>query len=274
MRILSWNMAYWKPGQFNTVVNRRRQWALIGALRPDIALLQECRPPDIVDNGPGWMGEEYEIIGAIPHRWTACSAVLARRSLGPVALDRTALPVEERRWLEYLAGYVSTAWVTFEDRQIAVASVHAVAREVDDAAVTATDHGRIRRQALNRGWHNDLVVAALTPWVSDHRFIVGGDWNNAVLFDTIYPSGAEGGPGASTEFFASRATSGWHHALRKFHPDELRTYLDPGSAAYELDHIFTDADLHARLHTCEVFDERALAELSDHAPLIAEFITT
>ena len=112
MRVVSWNMAYWKPGGFNAVANRRRQWALIGALGPDIALLQECRPPDITDNGPAWLRSEYEVIGTIPARWTACSAVVARRSLGPVALDRTVLPTDERRWLDHLAGYVATAWVT------------------------------------------------------------------------------------------------------------------------------------------------------------------
>jgi exonuclease III len=264
-------MAYWKPGQFNTVANRRRQWALIGALTPDIALLQECRPTDLVLHGPGWMAAEYDIVGAIPHRWTACSVVLARRSLGLIELERSNLPVDEQRWLEYLAGYVTTAWVTLEDRQVAVASVHAIAKAVDSDAVTDVDHGRIRRQVLQRAWHNDLVVAALTPWIDAHPFIIGGDWNNAKLFDTIYPTGAEGGPGASTEFFAARSSSGWHHALRKFHRDEQRTYLDPGSAAYELDHIFTDTQLHERLRSCDVVNEAALAELSDHAPLIAEF---
>jgi hypothetical protein len=104
MRVLSWNMAYWKPGRFNNVTNRRRQWALIAALAPDIALLQECRPPDLASNAPVWMSDEYIVVGSIPHPWTACSAILARRALHPVALDRPTLPVEVRRWLEYLSG--------------------------------------------------------------------------------------------------------------------------------------------------------------------------
>ena len=143
MRVLSWNMAYWKPGRFNTVANRRRQWALIGALCPDIALLQECRPPDLAVHGAGWMADEYDIIGAIPHRWTACSTVLARRSLQPIALDRTSLPADERRWLDYLSGYVATAWMSAGGRPVTVASVHTVAREVDDDSVTPTDHERM-----------------------------------------------------------------------------------------------------------------------------------
>jgi exonuclease III len=166
---------------------------------------------------------------------------------------------------------VATASVTVANSEITVASVHAVAKEVNCPAVTDEDHQRIRRQVLTQAWHNDLAVAALSPWVSGRIFIVGGDWNNAKLFDTTYPSGAEGGPGASSEFFERLSATGWQHALRKFHPDEVRTYLDPASAAYELDHIFTDNELHARLHGCDVFDEATLTELSDHAPLVAEF---
>ena len=109
--------------------------------------------------------------------------------------------------------------------------------------------------------------------MAGNRFIVGGDWNNAVLFDTIYPPATADGPGPSTEFFARRAESGWHHALRRFHPEELRTYLEPGAAPYELDHIFTDAELHSELVACDVLDGPVLTGLSDHAPLLAEFKT-
>ena len=150
------------------------------------------------------------------------------------------LPDAERRWLAYLAGYIALATVRVDTCEFAVASVHAVARQVTDMAVTTPEHERIRRVALERAWHNDLAVAALVPWVTGRRFLVGGDWNNALLFDTVYPSGAEGGPGASTEFFELRKETGWFDAMRKFHDNEIRTYFDPSSAPYELDHVFTD----------------------------------
>lgn len=271
MRLVSWNLAYMKPGAFKTIDNRRRQWALLAALLPDVALLQECRPDDIAVNGPSWMANLYDVVGDLPDQWTACSAVLVRKSLHATALDRTGLPEAERRWLEYLSGYVATAVVSMDGRETTISSVHTIAKQVDDPSVTDADHERVRRRALDRAWHNDLAVAALTPWLEGRPFIVGGDWNNALLFDTTYPLGAEGGPMASAEFFANRSSSDWHHALRKFHPDEVRTYLDPASAPYELDHVFTDKSLHERLNACAVVDAPGLGELSDHAPLIAEF---
>lgn len=180
------------------------------------------------------------------------------------------LPEPERRWREYLSGYVAAAELTWGPERVRVASVHAIAQEVSDPAVTDGDHERIRRRAASRSWRNDLAAAALTPWVTGHRFIVGGDWNTAVLFDQTYPGGAEGGPGASAQFFDARAQQGWRHALRKFSDVEVRTYLDPASAPYELDHIFTDDQLHTRVSSCEVLAGPPAGELSDHAPLVAD----
>jgi hypothetical protein len=264
-------MAYMKPAAYKTIGNRRRQWSVLGALSPDVALLQECRPGDLLEHAPKWMADQYIAIGAIPSRWIACSTVLARRELRPVELDRDALPEAEQRWLAYLSGYVATALLVLDDQDLAVASVLAIANVVDDPVLSDAEHESIRRRTIGRAWHNDLAVAALGPWVSQRRFVVGGDWNSAVLFDTTYPSGAEGGPGASTEFFAARVGHGWHHALCKFSPLEVRTYLDPKSAPYELDHIFTDGDLHARLASCAVLNDIPIPELSDHGPLAAEF---
>jgi exonuclease III len=268
---VTWNLAYMKPGRYKTIANRRRQWALLAALEPDIALLQECRPDDLRINAPAWMEADYDVIGEIPPNWIACSAILARTTVEARPLDRTQLPEPEHGWLAQLSGYVATALAVVRETELAIASVHAIAREVDRSAATDEDHERIRRRSHPRAWHNDLAVAALTPWVRNQRFIVGGDWNTAVLFDSNYPAGAEGGPGASAEFFANRAAGGWHHALRKFCPTEVRTYLDPASGPYELDHIFTDPDFHARLTGCRVVDDAVISELSDHAPLVAEF---
>ena len=137
----------------------------------------------------------------------------------------------------------------------------------DDVAVTDEDHRRIWRPALRRAWYNDAAAAALLPITEGTRFIVGGDWNTALLFDATMPQTAP----ASAQFFAARETAGWHHALRKFSPVEVRTYLDPRSVGYELDHIFTDARLFDALTDCHVLTDSTFAGLSDHAPVVAEF---
>jgi endonuclease/exonuclease/phosphatase family metal-dependent hydrolase len=124
----------------------------------------------------------------------------------------------------------------------------------------------LRRRGCELACYCDLTAHALKPWVGD-RFIVSGDWNTARLFDEMYPGKW---PEAGPDFFAATASWGWSESLRKFHQHEIRTYLDPESAPYELDHLFTDDRLNAALTRCDVIEEPALRELSDHAPLIAE----
>jgi endonuclease/exonuclease/phosphatase family metal-dependent hydrolase len=58
--------------------------------------------------------------------------------------------------------------------------------------------------------------------------------------------------------------------MRKFHPEEVRAYLDPASAPHELDHIFVDRVTYEHLEDCRVIDSPVLAELSDHAPIATE----
>ena len=52
--------------------------------------------------------------------------------------------------------------------EFAVASVHAIAAVVTDATITA-EHELIGRQGRLTAWHNDVAVAALTPWVTGFR---------------------------------------------------------------------------------------------------------
>jgi hypothetical protein len=174
MRAISWNMAYWKPSTYKTVENRRRQWSLIAALAPDVALLQECRPADLAAHAPSWLANEYDIIGDIPAGWTACSAVLARRSLRPQRVEPESFSADSRRWVEYLSGYLAIATVEVDGQPLALASVHAIAKPVDHPVVTEADHFLVRRRDATRAWHNHLAVAALASWVQERSFLVGG----------------------------------------------------------------------------------------------------
>ena len=275
VRIVSWNLAFGKPGPYRSYSNRRRQWALLGALAPDIALLQECRPTDLETYAPAWMTDEYSVAGDLPPKWRLCATILVRKPHEVSLLDRSLVGDDEHRWLEHLSGCVAAATVTIEDCVVHVASVHALAgRTAVSEAVTQLDHERIRRSGLDRAINNDLAVAALEPWVEGRRFIVGGDWNDSPLFDSNYPKGAYGVAGASTEFFERRRAAGWFDAMREFNTEDVRTYLDPKSAPYELDHVFTDAETRTRLRTCEVLNSPAFVGLSDHAPVMVEFAGT
>lgn len=260
MRVVSWNLAYMKPAKFKEVENRRRQWEFLGALQPDIAMLQECRPEDLTNLAPLEMKNEYKVLGKIPLHWSACSALLLRSDFIAEHLTPSS------PWLEYLSGYLCLVSFNIYRRKILIASVHTPAKEVNDPLVSQDDHTKIKRPSLDRAWHNDLAAAALADKsVGFDGFIISGDWNTARLFDKTM------GGTACAEFFAMRANNGWCESLRKFYADEVQTYCDPKNKPYELDHMFTDSALYEKLVSCEVMRCEMIDNLSDHVPIVANF---
>jgi exonuclease III len=265
VRVVTWNLGYWTPGKFNSIANRQRQWRFLLRLAPDLMLLQECRPEDLatVDGAA-----PYEVVGAIPKRWTACSAVVAKRDLDPLAAERPG------PWFEFLSGYVALSTIATEIGRLLVASVHTPARVVEDPCLTDADHATLRRPGVGHAWHNDLAFAAIAALQKEAGFIVGGDWNTARLFDTVHPEGTADGAMAGGEFFTRAASHGWVETMRQKWPDEVQTYLKTGVAAYELDHVFTDAALAKQFEDCKVvldIDGTPAANVSDHAPVVTDF---
>lgn len=262
LRVVSWNLGYWTPGAgYKTIVNRTRQWEWLASLDPDLVLVQECRPEDVVSKLPAEASDRYVVIGEIPRGWTACSAVVARRDLDP-------RPVAcEGKLRAILSGYLALAAVTLPDGMTALAaSVHTPARQVEAGLLDAGEFYHLCRPELGEVWHNDVAVGVLDPLAAQFgAFIVGGDWNTCRAFDR-YP---EFGEPSCEAWFADRAEAGWCEALRKFSAEEQRTYLKPGTRPFELDHVFTDRTTHESLSLCRV--ETLPEGLSDHAPIIAEY---
>jgi exonuclease III len=264
MRVVTWNLGYWTPGPYNAVANREKQWQFLLGLNADVICVQECRPQDLQDHTSS---ADYKMVGSIPDRWTACSAVVARTELSPMPVPRTGA------LLEALSGYVAVASVSTAKGTYVIASVQAPARPVEDALLSDGDHLQLRRKGGKRALYNDLAFAALDTLPKEDGFIFAGDWNTARLFDKVYAGVAEDGA-SSTEFFTRAAERGWMESLRTRYPDEVRTFLKPGTAAYQDDHVFTDAGTHERLVSSEVLytlDGWNAVDLSDHAPITVDF---
>ena len=113
-----------------------------------------------------------------------------------------------------------------------------------------------------------FVAEGLRSWV-DSSFIVGGGWNKARLFDDNYAGRWQN---AGEEFFEVVDRWGWRESMRRTHPAEVQTYLDKASAPYQLDPLFTDTQLHDALSSCDPINDALTRELSDHTPVIADFV--
>lgn len=258
---ISWNLAHKKPGRFRGLANRRRQWALLAALAPDVAFLQECTPEDAQTLAPTWLHDEYELIGQPTSRWRGSAAILVRRSYGA---EKVCLKdfSDVSRWDDALLENIAIARVPLGNTHIMVASVYADARHVVNPALTDADHERLRRPSEDRAWTSDWLAAALDPIVRTGAFLIGGDWNEARAFDEDHTFGTP----SATQFFASREEAGWCDVMRAFSDAEVRTYLD-SPRPFEIDHFFADAATFSSVTGCRVLDEPLIAELSDHAIL-------
>lgn len=260
MRVISWNLACWKPGHFASTHNRRRIWGEIVAMGADLYLLQEAVVADFEALTPSWFVNDYRIV---THANPKGSAIVARADLEleSVPLESLSQPLEVR------AARNPIAEIMINGTRTVVSSVHPSARVAFEEDKDL--HERLRRPSVESAWDNDVVLGEFaTHFTGAHRpFLIGGDWNTARLFDINYPADAPAGQ----EFFDRATAHSWCELHRRMHRYEQETYIEPTAGPYQLDHMFSDPALAARLTRCDVLDGDILREISDHLPLLAEF---
>jgi endonuclease/exonuclease/phosphatase family metal-dependent hydrolase len=104
----------------------------------------------------------------------------------------------------------------------------------------------------------DRAFEALQPLLAGRPFVLGGDLNLSRKYDAVY------GTTHHTEFLDGLTSRGFFDCLRKFHPEEQRTFWGRTAHDYQNDHLFVSDDLGTHVAACDVLDR---ANLSDHSPL-------
>jgi len=124
-------------------------------------------------------------------------------------------------------------------------------------------------------WVTELMWAALrneqldgVPW------IVAGDLNSSITFDTLWGDGPRG----NQEIQDRVSALGFVECLRHDQGQLTPTFRNPkgGEIIHQMDHLFVTARLIERLITCVVGDPEIVfaGALSDHLPIIADFRPT
>jgi tetratricopeptide (TPR) repeat protein len=233
-----------------------RAWHYLLSLAPDIAVMQEACPPKWVND----IGNLH----FLPTRRGWGTAIWTPH----VILEQSALPACEEAAIcaPILKGYTATATVSVSKNLImTVMSVHAWAGHVPRKDAEGMNLDGVQLKLNPHLWPADLVFACARNLAhKGTRFIIGGDWNTALLFDTTY------GPRGNEEFFNRMEQSGLHNAHGKFHSQEEQSYFKKGKGPYQLDHVFCDQDTLDQLTMCDVRSMWPVQELSDHAPLVVE----
>jgi len=197
---------------------------LLDHLTPDLALLQETSPP------PEAVQRGHVLHGRAyaAHAWG--SAIYIREG----SVRELPLPAEHRGWL--------------------------IAAEIElpdaDPVVAVSVHARILAGYVRPNL--DQAFDVLEPLLLGRSFVLGGDLNLSRNYDTAY------GTSHHTQFLDGLTTRGFFDCMRKFHPEEQRTFWGRTTRDYQNDHLFVSEDLAPWVAGCDVVDR---AQLSDHSPL-------
>lgn len=248
MRIVVWNMN-----------KRPAAWEYLRGLEFDVALLQETRDPR------EWVRD-----------WSVCWTPYrgdpgSRRTLWGTAIVATRMelspwqPTDERPWLGALGGSVTVARSSGSPSWFA--SVHACASQIEAELLDRYEAADVPLATPNGSvWEQDVIPFELCQLFGDETFLWGGDLNSAESMDE---GGFLGGNRKLREIWRE---AGSLDLRLRFFPEEQRTFFATGRRAYQLDHVFADAETERRVTDWQV--DLAPVEvdprISDHAPIIVE----
>lgn len=231
-----------------------RAWQWLNGQEADVALIQEAALQE--DTAACWHSVVWS--PKYGHNWG--SAVLTRDTAYTLWQPGAANP-----WLSEVGGAACVAEPDSPDG-LWLVSVHSSAgawTQKDLHSLPAL--GGVPRCSVDGAelWEIEVVAHELQAVLRDRPFVMGGDLNSALAFDTHYG-------GKENEVLFANLTAAGYVDLRPRHaPEEQQTYFKARCRPYQLDHLFADADNEPRVTSWEVLTEVA-AELglSDHAPIL------
>jgi|SRR5687768_6550127 len=232
MKIVTWNMKWG---------GKEETWEYLkDKIAPDLAFLQEARPPSIIPS-------THLVYQRIPSgKYTWGSAIYSPKQ-----------PVIELSVVGHEGWVVAGEMTLPNGMQVVVVSVHA-------SLVSSTKEGYVFPNLDN------LFRRDLQPLLHNREFILGADLNASRLYGKLhslkyYPSDVHG------EFFDWIESNGFVNCHRKFHDSEEQTvYSSNTKTPYQIDYLFVSEGLSPFVASCEVLKNSETLKLSDHTPVVLE----
>jgi endonuclease/exonuclease/phosphatase family metal-dependent hydrolase len=255
MRVLCWNMGAAYGRWHDEPDLHERSWQWLAALDPDVAFLQEVRPP-------GWVQDHWSVVIRPFQFWG--SAIIAKPVVALAELGLTGGSVLDR-----FGAYLATAQLTLADGSVMlVASVHTSAHEAPSWGHLGLVRSVIARASVGVPWWNDVAFAGYRELAAGRRFLIAGDWNTSRY---VNEQGVANAAGA--EFFDRAAGAGWVDVSLDEGGDEVKTWYGFETAhPHQPDHAFADPWTAALVHSFRVdATPVTMLGLSDHAPLLFDF---
>jgi hypothetical protein len=229
-----------------------RSWQWLAACDPDVAFLQEVRPP-------AWARDRWTVVIRPFQFWA--SAIIARPDL-----DVTELGLMGGSALDRFGAYLATAQFCLADGSaMLLASVHTSAHEAQAWGHPGLVRSAIARARVGEPWWNDVAFAGYRELAAGRRFLIAGDWNTSRYVDELGVPNAAG-----AEFFDRAAAANWVDVSLDEGGHEVMSWYGFETAhPHQPDHAFADPQTAALVHGFRI-DATPVTDLglSDHALLV------
>ncbi len=266
MRIVAWNV---RKASIHSGA-----WDLLLELDPDIALIQDARAiPDSIRSTYAIAKDQTAFHPGSEHQHL--SAILAKGEIGPFQPLPTPthwLRSALAEWREFF----TTRRITLKSGlTLNAMSVYGLADPVPKHHWKEQDTEGIQLPMNRELWATEILWSTLRmmPSLSTEPWIVGGDLNTSVLFDTPKPHG--------NQLILDRMAEIGLPSIELGNGGEsVPTFRsNRGHFVHQLDYLFANSLMRDSLVSCEVYGdpERVFGSrpmLSDHLPIIAEFDIT
>lgn len=236
MKILTWNMDYWKRNS----EQRKLAWNyLTNVLNPDISLIQEIVPPK----------NSYNEINVLYHE------IDGKRKWGTAIFSKYRIHKE----LYINNGYVGARGTIIAEIKIS-----------DSFSITIVNiYGQIDSNGYATTTMHHLLSDLTT--ILNHKgkrnIILGGDFNVSEQFDEKYK-----GQFPSHKLMFDRIENfGLVNCTKQFYGGYIQTHKHSRSDyPWQNDYMFVSENIIERITKCKVMNEREILDLSDHLPLLIE----
>lgn len=230
-------------------------WAWLDEQAADVALLQEV----VLPQGEDAHWDSIAHSGKYDKAWG--SGIFVK---GPVYKNFEASL--EYPWLNAFRGSVTIAKPELESLPWLV-SIHSHASVVASETLASHDLSSVKLCSNVSGevWEIELIAHDLERLLAGRRYIVGGDFNSSLLFDT------NNRHTKNQTLFQNLHAMSFVDLRPRHHAQEQRTFFQDRKGHYQLDHVYADLRTEELVTSWKVLPEVASElNLSDHAPIVVE----
>lgn len=261
MKIVSWNC--------KGAIKKNTIWNYLQELSPDILLLQE------VTSFPLWIGDNYTFkykkSFTKNNNKQSFGNLLAYKGEYIKEIDLTTELIWVNNEIKKFKGNILTSVINFNCISLNLICIYSPAWYLDKSLLKQEKIDSIKLSQSKNLWLSDLLWYALKSNVKpDFYYIVGGDYNLSVTFDSWQKK-----PRGNQEYLDRMKKLGFIECLKEFNGKLVPTFKNSsnGKIIHQMDHLFVTQNLYPKLNNCYAGDTSVIFgnQLSDHLPIIADF---